>query len=341
MEFSAIFFNRAGRIRSGWRVLAFAVTLVLTIRFLFDLTRVLLLKVVGLPEDVLAASAWGWVLQAAIFLIAATLLGWGYGKLFEDLPARALGWGFHSGWLRDWLKGTLVGGASLLLATLLAASFGGFSFTLNAAAAFPAIGRTLLLSGLIFILAAAAEEAMFRGYPLQTMARSKMAWLAILITSIIFSAGHLDNPNVVRGFTFANTAVAGVWLAVAYLRTRSLWFPLGVHWSWNWMMGAVLGLPVSGINHLTPNPLVRAEAIGPAWLTGGSYGIEGGAACTVALIVSTLFVWRTGLLSATEEMKRFTDHEIPKWEQTPPPIQPQLFDSRVTPQSLSEDERQV
>lgn len=340
MEFSAIFFNRARRVRSGWRVLVFALALRLSIPFLFDLAHVLL-KLFGLPENALAESAWGWVVQAIILLSAATLLGWSCGKLLEDLPARALGWGFHRGWLRDWLKGTLIGALSLLLAMLVATVFGGYRFTLNAASAFPAIGRTLLLSGLIFILAAAAEEAMFRGYPLQTMTRSKLAWLAIFITSVIFSAGHLNNPNVVRGFTFVNTALAGVWLAFAYLRTRSLWFPLGVHWSWNWMMGAVLGLPVSGINHLTPNPLVSTEAVGPAWLTGGSYGIEGGAACTIALLVSTIFIWRTGFLSATEEMKRYTDHEIPKWEQTPYPIEPQSFDSHETLQSPGDDQRQI
>lgn len=158
---------------------------------------------------------------------------------------------------------------------------------------------------------------MFRGYPLQTMTRSGLAWAAIILTSVIFSIGHLDNPNVVPGFTFVNTALAGVWLSIAYLRTRSLWFPLGVHWAWNWMMGAVVGLPVSGIERLTPDPLMRAAAVGPPWLTGGTYGLEGGAACTLAIIISTVFIWRTNLLSATEEMKRLTDHEIPKRAQMP------------------------
>jgi hypothetical protein len=267
-----------------------------------------LLQIAGISEGRLGGY-WGWVLQAAIYLSAATLIGWACGRLLEDLPPRALGWGFHPGWLRDWLKGSLVGAISLTLATLVATLCGGFSFTLNATAAFPAIWKTLVLSGLVFILAAAAEEAMFRGYPLQTMTRAGLAWLAIIITSVIFSSGHLDNPNVVPYFTFINTALAGVWLAIAYLRTRSLWFPLGVHWAWNWMMGAVIGLPVSGIERLTPNPLLRAAAVGPPWLTGGTYGIEGGAACTFALIVSTIFIWRTKLLSATEEMKRLTEHE--------------------------------
>jgi hypothetical protein len=315
MQPSEIFFNHVGRLRSGWRFAIYIGSLMLAIPLLFTAAAILL-GILGLMGAGLLEGVWGWVLQAFILLAAATLLGWGCGRLFEDLPARALGWGLTRGWLRDWLLGSLVGAASLALATLLAVIFGGFSFTFNGAAAWTATGKTLFLSGLVFILAAAAEEALFRGYPLQTMTRAGLAWVAMVLTSVIFSAVHLKNPNVVRGFTFINTALAGVWLAVAYLRTRNLWFPLGVHWSWNWMMGAVLGLPVSGISDLTPNPLLRAAAVGPTWLTGGAYGIEGGAACTLALIISTIFVWRTGLLNASDEMKRFTEHEIPKPEQT-------------------------
>jgi hypothetical protein len=138
-----------------------------------------------------------------------------------------------------------------------------------------------------------------------------MAWLAIFLTSVPFAAVHLRNPNVAAGFTFINTALAGVWLAVAYLRTRSWWFPLGVHWAWNWALGSLFGLPVSGINDLAPHPLLRGTDLGPAWLTGGSYGIEGGLACTITLVVSTLFIWRTRLVSATPEMKRLTSQENP------------------------------
>jgi hypothetical protein len=84
------------------------------------------------------------------------------------------------------------------------------------------------------------------------------------------------------------------------------------------MMSAVLGLPVSGITSLTPNPLFHATDTGPAWLTGASYGLEGGAACTIALIISILFIWRTRLVSPTEEMMRLTDQENP--ERTPQPL---------------------
>ena len=77
------------------------------------------------------------------------------------------------------------------------------------------------------------------------------------------------------------------------------------------MQGAVLGSPVSGLTQITPDPLLRFTDKGPAWIGGGAYGVEGGAACTLALAVSILFVWRTRLVSATEEMRRYTDGEIP------------------------------
>jgi hypothetical protein len=83
------------------------------------------------------------------------------------------------------------------------------------------------------------------------------------------------------------------------------------------MMGAVLGLPVSGISAITPQPLMRATDQGPAWLTGGAYGIEGGAACTIVLIISAIFIWRTRLVSATEEMRRLTEGENPVAERRP------------------------
>lgn len=312
MESSNILFNEAGRLRSGWRLLIFAVLYIVALSFIGLLFRLALQIVPGQGVGrSLLESGWGWIIQAVILFIPAALIGWGCGAMLEGLPMRALGWALHRGWARDLLVGSFIGAASLLLAGAIAAAPGGFHFTLTQGSMWPIVAKTLLTSALIFICAGAAEEVLFRGYPLQTVLRSWPAWAAIIPSSVAFAAIHLDNPNTVRGFTFINTTLAGVWLAVAYLRTRSLWFPLGIHWAWNWTMGAVLGLPVSGINKITPQPLMRAVDQGPAWLTGGTYGIEGGAACTLVLLLSTVFIWRTRILYATEEMKSLTEKENP------------------------------
>ena len=61
----------------------------------------------------------------------------------------------------------------------------------------------------------------------------------------------------------------------AYLKTRTLWFPFALHFAWNWVQGAFLGITVSGLKQLITAPLFRATDAGPVWLTGGEYGIEG------------------------------------------------------------------
>ena len=309
MDLTQIFINHVGRLRSGWRVLIF-ILVYIALLFLLS-TAVRVGYAVGLQSA--AGRSLGAFTEDFIFrlilLASALLAGYLCNRWLESLPWPALGLTLHASWWRDLIVGSLIGVASLALAAVIAAAAGGLRFTASPRTMLLPVVQTLVMSALLFIFAALAEEALFRGYPLQTLTRARLAWLAILLTSVPFAAVHLQNPNVVKGFTFINTALAGVWLAVAYLRTRSLWLPLGVHWAWNWALGSLFGLPVSGITTIAPNPLLHGTDFGPAWLTGGSYGIEGGMACTIALVVSTIFIWRTTLVSAMEEMKELTSKE--------------------------------
>ena len=288
------FLDRKRQLRSGWRLAIFAVAFIISVQ----LTHIVLLWVLSafLRRSIydVANSNWSIVAGHGSILFSALVLGWACGALLEELPFRALGCAPHRGWLRNLAAGSLIGAASLLLAAFVTALTRGTQFKFDPAGG-GSITKTLTFSFGIFVFAAAAEEILFRGYPLQTLTRANLAWLGVLLTSVPFAAVHLNNPHAVPGFTFVNTALAGIWLAVAYLRTRSLWLPLGLHWSWNWVQASLLGLPVSGIERIAPAPLLKTLNVGPDWLTGGAYGIEGGAACTVALIISTLVIWRAKL----------------------------------------------
>jgi membrane protease YdiL (CAAX protease family) len=304
----APFLNSAGRLRSGWRLGIFVVAFAALMFLLGGLVRGTL--VVGALLHLNSHYLINELIFRMTLLSGALLAGWLCTRWLEGLPWRALGLWFHSGWARDLLVGSVIGGVTLLVAALVALAAGGLRFGFSGTGLWLATLKSLSGTAALFILAALAEEAMFRGYPMQTVTRAKLAWLGVLITSVPFAAVHLENPNVVAGFTFINTALAGVWLAAAYLRTRSLWFPLGVHWAWNWAQGSVFGLPVSGMT-LSKHAVLQAFDHGPAWLTGGSYGPEGGLCCTIALVLSTLFIWRTSLVCATPEMKKLTSEENP------------------------------
>lgn len=299
MEVHNFFTDKEGHLRSGWRLAIFAVAFLICVQVTQPLLFLGFAFALNRSVIELSNSDWSFVAGHGSILISATLVGWACGALLEELPFRALGCTPQRGWLRNFGFGSALGAATLILAALVATVTRGLHFRFDVAGE-RAIGETLALSALLFVFAAAAEEILFRGYLLQTLTRAQLAWLGVLLTSVPFAAVHLNNPHAVPGFTFVNTALAGVWLAAAYLRTRSLWLPLGLHWAWNWAQASLLGLPVSGIERIAPAPLLQAMNAGPDWLTGGAYGIEGGAACTVALLISTLVIWRTKLFTVAD-----------------------------------------
>jgi membrane protease YdiL (CAAX protease family) len=310
MGIRRIFINSYGRLRGVWRLLVFVLAF-LAINFLLVSGLRVAYAIGTLLSPFLTP---GEFVQDIIFrltlLLSALAAGYLCTRILEGLPWRALGLTFHAGWFRHLLIGSAIGIASLALAVAIATAAGGLRFAPFGVGMVSQIGKSLFASAVLFLVAALAEEALFRGYPLQTLSRAGLVWLGVFLTSVPFATVHLGNPNVVPGVTFANTALAGVWLAVAYLHTRSLWFPWGVHWGWNWALGSLFGLPVSGIT-LVGHPLLQGIDLGPKWLTGGSYGIEGGVACTITLLLSTFFLWRTHLVSATAEMKKLTSEENP------------------------------
>ncbi len=305
MNITEIFINEQKRLRSGWRFLIFLISF-LFFGVLIGSAIKLILSKSGFDYDF--GTALFISINSSVSFVFAVLLGWLCGKYLEQLPFRALGAWFTKNWLKDLVLGFLFGALTLAFAVLIAVSFGGLSFNFNQAQESSMISQTLIISLAVFIVGAAFEEAFFRGYILQTFARAHLAWLAIALTSLFFAAGHLGNANATYLST-VNTALAGIWFSVAYLKTRTLWLPFGLHLMWNWFQGAIFGIEVSGITSLTTAPLLRETDAGPIWLTGESYGIEGGIACTAALIASTLLIWFSPIFKPTEEMLALTNDE--------------------------------
>lgn len=305
---SEIFFNSVGRLRSGWRLTIYLLLLIVLVIVWEQVVRILYGLAPSFHSNPYAESVVGLVYRSGL-LVLALVAGFLCAHFLEELPWRSLGAGFHKRWFRDLSIGSFVGFVTLALAVAIATAGRGLSFSINHVG-WTSIVSSMIGSAVVLVVAAFAEEALFRGYALQTLSRAQLAWFGVVLTLALFGIAHLANPNTVPGFTLANTSIAGLWFAVAYLRTRSLWLPLGLHWSWNWALGWFFGLPVSGIT-VAPYPVLKASDTGLVWLTGGSYGIEGGIAATIALALSTLFIWRTSLVSPDPELKKLTSEENP------------------------------
>lgn len=311
MTVSYIFFNSFGRLRSGWRAAAF-VALYIFITVVLGATAILILTALGYGAE--SGTAVFLTVNGLLSLIPALGVGWLCAKYLEGLPFRSLGASFTAGWLRNVVLGMVFGAATMAVAAAVAMAFGGLRFVPNNESSGTAIAFTLLTTLAVFAAAAAFEEALFRGYLFQTLLRSRHLPAALLITSLLFATVHNANPSA-SAFSWTNTFIAGIWFGVGYLKTRDLWFIFGLHLMWNWVQGPVLGIEVSGLTELMSAPLLRESDGGPDWLTGGSYGLEGGLAATAALIISTAAIWFSPFLKADEELVAMTSSEIPSGDQ--------------------------
>jgi membrane protease YdiL (CAAX protease family) len=141
---------------------------------------------------------------------------------------------------------------------------------------------------------AAAEEALLRGYPIQAIAEARGPNAALVVTSGVFGALHLTNPNVSM-IGVLNVTVAGAFLGVIYLKTLSLWWATTAHLGWNWAHGYLADVPVSGLE-LMDAPLYEGAVSGPTWLGGGAFGPEGSVIATVALAAAMAVCWKASWL---------------------------------------------
>jgi|SRR5271157_2321428 len=144
----------------------------------------------------------------------------------------------------------------------------------------------VILFFFIFILVGFNEELLFRGYHFQTITSGLNLFWGLIISSIIFGSLHLGNPNA-TWVSAAGIFFAGLFFAYAYIRTKQLWLPIGIHIGWNFFEGVVFGFPVSG---LTIYPLMHIKVFGPVAWTGSAFGPEAGLIVLPALVLGGILI---------------------------------------------------
>ncbi len=151
---------------------------------------------------------------------------------------------------------------------------------------------------MLYIIVGYGEEFLFRGYIFQTFIEGSNKAIATLTLALIFAMAHSSNPNA-SVFGLVNVGLAGIWLSIAYFKTRALWLPIGLHISWNFFQGFVYSYPVSGTTSVREQ-IGTAIVSGPDWLTGGAFGPEGGALATLMLIIGTVLIYKWNWVTSAD-----------------------------------------
>ena len=271
---SSILAGPDGRLRLGWRLILF-LTLTLSIA-----VPVIFLDgyLSGTPTEIGASVG---------FLLGSILAGW--WLLTRDKRGfSALGFYFSSDATKESIRGLTLGigiGVVVITAIFL---LGGVRWTPESGT----ISGWLLgaFSALAFFtIPAAMEEAVVRGYAFQAVVESWGVGAALTITAIIFGALHYGNPDF-GWVPLINITLAGVLLGVVYLKTLSLWWATGVHLGWNWTLGYLADVPVSGLE-LMDAPYYEGHPVGPEWLSGGGFGPEASLIAAVVLLLASILLW--------------------------------------------------
>lgn len=271
-----IFLDSNERLRNGWWILIF-IALMLASRFVYTpVSRAL--QELGAAKDWLEPLRFGFLL----------LVTWICVRLRKE---RLSGVGFvlDGRWARELGVGSFFGIASALLAVAMIWAVGGVRLELD-----PARSLAMLAYGVyVFLFVALFEETLFRGFVFQRLVAGAGVWVAQITLGLLFATSHWGNPDM-QGATLVWATIelflGAVLLGLAYLRTRSLALPIGIHLGWNWAQGHLLGFSVSGFEHAGWfHPVLQDR---PEWATGGRFGPEASIFAVIVDVLLILMLWK-------------------------------------------------
>jgi CAAX protease family protein len=289
----AVLRSADGRLRAPWRLLVFGVVFV-----------ALAVLAYGVVDAVMPAAEPEMVGPIALLRPGMIARYWAVVVALIAAHAVVLRFIEHRGWDFVWMDrgaarprvlvaGLLIGALAIGVPSAALIGIGWLDVT-DA----PGTWATGAFALLMFLLPAAfAEELMVRGYPLAVL-RETLGWRwAILITSVAFGVLHASNSNV-SVLAILLVAIAGVFLGIVVLETRSLFAATAAHFAWNATLAALLHSAVSGEE--LPGGDYRVIDSGPDWATGGAWGPEGGAGAIAGMLVAVALLLRRRRRDASE-----------------------------------------
>jgi membrane protease YdiL (CAAX protease family) len=256
------------------RLLAFPIVRLVLIVLLFGaLSTPLVLATRGQHSE-WASVAESWALLAALLLSTVVV-----ERLTVRKSLAAIGFGPGKA-VRDFALGAVIG-AALFSIVVLELTIGGHYRILEAH-----FTPDLAMAALLLLPGAAIEELLFRGLLFRLIEEWSGTWIALAVSAALFGLVHAANPGATWVSTLAIALEAGVLLGAAYVVARNLWFPIGLHFAWNFAEGPIYGAQVSG--HTFGTSALAAQFSGPTLLTGGAFGPEAGLGAMLTCLVAAV-----------------------------------------------------
>jgi len=236
----------------------------------------------------LAGEAWSPLVEQAM-LVFLLLIGYAAMGFWFDRQANPIieqGLPLRSGWPREAGLGMATGWAIALVCVLPLTVIGGIAISFSPQAS---SWDWLVADTAFFALFALAEEIAFRGYAFQRFERAVGPTGAALGFAAIYAILQALLPGASHS-SFAVSLMLGLVLSACYVRTRALWVSWGLNFAWKASRALLIGLAVSGVT--SHSPVVQGDPMGPFWLTGGAFGLDGSWVTFFVLLAALPVVFR-------------------------------------------------
>ena len=181
--------------------------------------------------------------------------------------------------LNGMLLGIVLGAIEIILIIII------LSITIKIRITFQSLSTNILWYIIIFFIVAISEETLSRGYIFTNLYNQTNKYLAIFISSLIFSLMHFFNSSM-NWIGILNIVLVGIFFCQLYLIRMDLSIPIGFHFSWNLFQGPVFGFSVSGF---TTQSILNIEDFSGTKFSFENFGLEGSLISTCVLVVSILF----------------------------------------------------
>jgi hypothetical protein len=216
-------------------------------------------------------------------LLSAVFANWLALRIYEDRHVVDVGLWLNRRSAENLVLG-LAGGAGTAALVLIPPLLVGAAHLTPTPADQPTVG-TIIFVSILLAGGSVGEELFFRGYGFQELLAAVGPWATVVPVGIVFALLHGSNPGA-TWFSTANTAGFGILFGYAYLRSRDLWLPIGLHFGWNFTL-PLFGVNVSGLR-MKVTGYEMSWTAGRLW-SGGEYGPEASILTSVVLIA--LFVY--------------------------------------------------
>jgi len=221
-----------------------------------------------------------------VFLLLLGYAAFGSWMDRQASPISAQGLPRRAGSLGEIGLGLSIGWSIAVICVLPLVVVGGIAIVLSLQ---PSAWVWLAVDGAFFALMALAEEIAFRGYGFQRFAHA----VGPIGAALGYAAFYAIIQALIPGANHASVGVSvalSLLLSTAYLRTRALWVSWGINFGWKASRALVFGLAISGVNN--HSPVVQGDPMGPFWLTGGGFGLDGTWVAFFVLLAGIPVVYR-------------------------------------------------